>query len=68
MGIRSGVKRTFSPMESGIKNQIFLEKPEAGIFIPINWFGSYNDNFFAGMKLTLHKSQVHSLCHAVVSL
>jgi len=57
-----------SNMEIGIKNQIFPEKPEVGIFIPINWFGSCSENFFAGMKLTLHKSQVHSLCHAVMSL
>jgi len=47
-------------LEIGIKNQMFLEKPEAGILIPINWFESYNDSFFAGMKLTLHKSQVHT--------
>ena len=32
-------------MEIGIKSQLFLEKPEAGIFIPINWFDSCNDNF-----------------------
>jgi len=47
-------------LEIGMKNQIFLEKPEVGILIPINWFESYNDSFLAGMKLTLHKSQVHS--------
>ena len=51
-------------LEIGIKNQIFLEKPEVGILIPINWFDSCNDSFFAGMKLTLHKSQVHS--HSVM--
>jgi len=55
-------------VEIGIKKQIFLEKPEVGIFIPINWFGSCNDSLFAGMKLTLHKSQDHSLCHAVMGL
>jgi len=43
-----------------IRNKIFLEKPEVGISIPIKWFDSCNDSFFAGMKLTLHKSQVHS--------
>jgi len=53
-------KRTFAPVEIGIKNQIFPDKPEVDILIPINWFGSCNDSFFAGMKLTLHKSQVHS--------
>ena len=47
-------------MEIGIRNQIFLEKPEVGILIPINWFDSCNDSFFACMKLTLHKSQVHN--------
>ena len=52
--------RPFLPrLEIGIKNQIFLEKPEVGVLIPINWFESYNDSFFAGMKFTLHKSQVH---------
>jgi len=47
-------------MKIGIKDQIFLEKPELGILIPINWFDSCTDSFFVGMKLTLHKSQVHS--------
>ena len=47
-------------LETGIKNQIFLEKTEVGMLIPINWFDSCNDSVFAGMKLTLHKSQVHS--------
>jgi len=28
-----------------IKNQIFLEKTEVGILIPVNWFDSYNDSF-----------------------
>jgi len=32
-------------VEIGIKNQIFQEKPEVGILIPINWFGSYHDSF-----------------------
>ena len=53
-----GVRRAC--LEIGIRNQIFLEKPEVGILIPINWFDSCNDSFFASMKLTLHKSQVHS--------
>jgi len=54
-------KRAFAPrLEIGIKKQIFLEKPEVGILIPINWFDSCNDSFFAVVKLTLHKSQVHS--------
>ena len=29
-------------LEIGIKNQIFLEKPEVGILIPINLFESYD--------------------------
>jgi len=48
------------PLEIGIMNQFFLEKTEVGIFTPIFLFDSCNDSFFAGMKLTLHKSQVHS--------
>jgi len=52
-----GVRRVC--LETGIRNQIFLEKPEVGILV--HWFDSYNDSFFfASMKLTLHKSQVHS--------
>jgi len=56
-----GAKRSFAPrLEIGIMKHLFLEKPEVGILIPINWFDSCNDSFFAGMKLTLHKSQFHS--------
>jgi len=39
MGVRraGGAKRAFAPrLEIGIMNQIFLEKPEVGILIPIN--------------------------------
>jgi len=32
-------------LEIGIKNQMFLEKPDVGILIPINWFDSCNDSF-----------------------
>jgi len=64
MGVRRGAKRAFATLEIGINNQIFLEKPEVGILIPINWFDSCNDSIFAGMKLTLHKRQVHS--HSVM--
>jgi len=63
MGVRRAgeAKRAFAPrLEIGINNQIFLETPEVGILIPIIRFDSCNDSFFAGMKLTLHKSQVHS--------
>jgi len=60
MGVRKWAKRTFAPLAIGIKNQMFVENPEVGILIPINWFDSCNDSFFADMKPTLHKSQVHS--------
>ena len=60
MGVRRGGNGHLSPLEIGIKNQIFLEKTEVGILIPINWFDSSNHSFFGGMKLTLHKSQIHS--------
>jgi len=63
MGVRRAgeAKRSFAPrLEIGIGNQIFLEKPEVGILIQINWFDFCNGSFFACMKLTLHKSQVHS--------
>jgi len=47
MGVpRREAKRAFAPrLEIGIKNQIFLENPEVGILIPINWFDSCNDSF-----------------------
>jgi len=45
MGVRRGKKRAFATLEIGIKNQIFLENPEVGILIPINWFDSCNDIF-----------------------
>ena len=44
-------------LEIGIRNQIFLEKPEVGILIPINWFILAMTAF---LPLTLPKSQVHS--------
>ena len=59
MGVRKGSLTGICPrLEIGIKKQIFLSKPEVGILIPINWFDSCN--IFSGMKLTLHKSQIHS--------
>ena len=61
MSVRRGRKTGICPLEIRIKNQqIFLEKTEVGILIPIDWFDSCNDSFIAGFKLTLHKSQVHS--------
>ena len=53
-------KTGISPLEIGIMNQIFLEKPEVGISIPIDLILAMAVSF-AGMKLTLHKSQVHSV-------
>ena len=37
-----GVRRVC--LETGIRNQIFLEKPEVGILV--HWFDSYNNSFF----------------------
>ena len=45
MGVRRGGKTGICPLKIGIKNQTFLEKTEAGILIPINWFNSCNDSF-----------------------
>jgi len=42
MGVRKSGKTGISPLEIEIKNQIFLEKPEVGILIPINWFDPCN--------------------------
>jgi len=36
MGVRWREKRAFATQEFGIKNQIFLDKPEVGILISIN--------------------------------
>ena len=36
MGVRRRGKTGISPLEIGIKNQIFLEKPEVRILIPSN--------------------------------
>ena len=60
MSVRREGKTGICPLEIRIKNQIFLEKAEVGILIPIDWFDSCNDSFIAGIKLTLHKSHVHS--------
>jgi len=60
MGVRRRGKTSIFPLEFGIRNQIFIEK---------NWSRHLNSDwliwflqwqFFADMKLTLHKSQVHS--------
>ena len=60
MSVRRGSKTVICPLEIRIKNQTFLEKTEIGILIPIDWFDSCNNSFIAGVKLTLHKSQVRS--------
>ena len=55
MGVRRA-RGAFAPrLEIGMMNHLFLETPEVGILIPINWFDSCNDSFFAGVKLTLNK-------------
>ena len=57
---QGGINGLLSSTEIGIKNQIFLEKSEVGILNSdqLIWFLQWH--FFADMKLTLHKSQVHS--------
>ena len=70
MGVRraGGAKRAFAPrLEIGIKNQIFLEKPEVGILIPINWFDSCNDSFCL-YETYIAQEWGSQLCHAVMSL
>jgi len=54
------VEPDIKPWKLGLRTKYFWKKTEVGILIPINWFDSCNDSCFAGMKLTLHKSQVHS--------
>ena len=58
-----GVRKTgiCPPPKIGIENRIFQENCKSAGLIPIqtNWFNSCNDSWFAGMKLTLHKNQVH---------
>ena len=49
-------KRALSPLEIGIKNQTFLEKTEAGIVIPINWFDFAMAVFLSDMKHTAQES------------
>jgi len=56
MGIRRGAKLAFAALEIGIKNQIFLEKPEVGLLIVIDWFDSCNGSLFTGMKHTAQES------------
>jgi len=52
------------------KEANFSRKSEIRSLIPMDWFNSCIDSLFAGMTLTLHKSQVHCLgvMHAVMSL
>jgi len=60
-------KTGISPLEIGITNQIFPEKNEVGILIPINWFDSCNGRFFC--RYETHTAQESgSQCHAVMSL
>jgi len=71
MGVpRAGeAKRPFVPrLEIRIKNQIFLERPEVGIIIPINWFDSCNESFFRHETHTTQESGSQLQCHAVRSL
>ena len=45
MGVRREGKTGICPLKIGIKNQVFLEKTEVGILIPINRFNFCNDSF-----------------------
>jgi len=57
MGVRRGVKRELSPLETGTKKQTFLENVNKQFF-PISWVNYCNGSLFADvMTLTLHKSQ-----------
>ena len=72
MGFRRAgeTKRAFAPrLEIGVKNQIFLDKRDAGILIPINWFDSCNEIFFYRHEThTAQESGSQFQCHAVMSL
>jgi len=63
-GVRGeGEKRGFRHWKLGLRTKI-SRKSELSSLTPINWFNSCNDSLFAGMTLTLYKSQVH--CSGVV--
>jgi len=47
-----------APVEIWSKNQKYIKKNEDNSLVS-NWFNSCNDSLFAGMTLSLHKSQVH---------
>ena len=59
MGVRWGWWNGHLPPWKLVKEPKIYRKPEASSLIPINWFNSCNQSLFAGMTLTLHKSQVH---------
>jgi len=56
-----GAKRAFDLPEIGIKNQIFLENLNSASYLRLIDLILAMTVFFSGMKLTLHKSQVHRL-------
>jgi len=60
MGVRRVGKCPFPPWKLGLRTKYFPKNLKSASSIPINWFDSCNDSFFADMKLTLHKGQVHS--------
>jgi len=53
-----GAKRTFAPWKLELRS-INIWKTWISSWILNNWVNSCNDNLFADMTLTLHKSQVH---------
>ena len=61
MGVcRRGKTGICPPWKLGLRTKYFWKNLKSASKTPINRFDSYNDSFFAGVKLTLHKSQVRS--------
>ena len=60
MGVhRGGAKWAFTPRWKLRWRTKISRKPKVSSIILTNWFKSSNYSLFAGMTLTLHKSQVH---------
>jgi len=54
----SGSKTAFAPWKLGLRTKYFPKNLKSASLFRLT--DSCNDSLFAGMKLTLHKSQVHS--------
>ena len=68
MVVRGGGATGISPREFGITNQIFLEKPEVGILILINWFDSCNGRFFCRYETHTARSKARTASAQTVTL